>query len=148
MCFKTPQKPSVSFSRTEKRLPFQVKVPKNSGRKGKEAGRPDTGGPLYLFIHIILMETSMIFRTFYFFSGCLSAEANSFKDRKSADLRKLREFAEVGIAFLFEGVPPFLRFIRRIIKQRRVAAQLLQAGKPVRIGIERGFEETECRCTL
>src|SRR5690606_35150725 len=59
------------------------------------------------------------------------------------------ELGEVGLAFLKERILPFLRLVGQVKQQRRVARQLLQAGKAVGVRVERGLEEPYgCRALL
>src|SRR6266545_4342124 len=59
------------------------------------------------------------------------------------ELRALGKLGEVRLAFLHVGVATFLRLVAHVVEERRVARELLDAGKPVVGGVEPGLEHAQ-----
>src|SRR5271170_1191986 len=55
--------------------------------------------------------------------------------------REALEFGKIGAALLQEGVAAFLGFLGQIVKQGRVAGQLLDSRQTVGVGVERRLQE-------
>src|SRR6185295_1512190 len=59
------------------------------------------------------------------------------------DSREALEFPEVGLALLDERVPPFLRFFRKVIEERRATTEIEEAHLAVAIRVHGRLQEPQ-----
>src|SRR4051812_3105396 len=76
-------------------------------------------------------------------AGSVRGRAATNQSFSGEGLGPLRELAEVGLALLLVGVTALLRLLRLVEEEVRVVGELLDAGDPVLVGVERGLQEPQ-----